>query len=55
LQEKKMRFEAEVKETVDDEVKTVKWDGGDLKVSLQSLLGRLSFRIGVVYDDGVLG
>jgi hypothetical protein len=28
-----MRFEAEVKEIVDDEVKSVKWDGADLKVS----------------------
>ena len=34
LQEKKMRFEAEVKEIIDDEVKSVKWDGGDLKVKI---------------------
>jgi hypothetical protein len=29
-----MRFEAEVKEKVDDEIKSVKWDGADLKVNV---------------------
>jgi hypothetical protein len=31
-QEKKVRFEGEVKEMNDDEVRSLKWDGAELKV-----------------------
>ncbi len=31
-QEKKVRFEGEVKEMSDDEVRSIKWDGAELKV-----------------------
>jgi hypothetical protein len=32
-QEKKVRYEGEVKEMSDDEVRSLKWDGAELKVS----------------------
>jgi hypothetical protein len=46
-QEKKVRFEGEVKEMSDDEVRSIKWDGAELKA-------RASLTLSIIFIFGVV-